>query len=167
MKNQYNTPFRVAINVDGVHHDVRIEAPVDTTAYENGDVLFASVIAIPDVARSSGRNVRLDSVIGAEDGGQAPSMTLLFFHVLPSQTGAANAAVAWAGNHARKFAGKINIVAADWETLGSKSFLTLGGMQTDLTVTGTDLYMVAVCKSAYDAVAVGDLSLTLNFNREA
>lgn len=165
-KNSYEIPYRVAINVEGQTHGASLSVEVDTSAYAAADVLFSTTLALNDVTRIDGRSVKLTGITGAEDGGQAPALTLLFFHEIPTQTGARNAASAWGNGTSKKFAGMARIVGGDWYTVASKSFLSLGGMETYLTVTGTDLYMVAIADSAYDAVLAGDLSLTLHFERD-
>ena len=165
-KNSYEIPYRVAVNVEGQSHGASITADVDTAVYAAGDVLFATTLALNDVNRIEGRSVKLQGITGAEDGGQAPAITFLFFHAVPTQTGARNAAAAWGVGTSKKFAGMARIVGSDWYTVGSKSFLSLGALETYLTVEGTDLYMVAIADNAYDAVLAGDLSLTFHFERD-
>lgn len=165
-KNSYEIPYRVAINVDGDQHGCIVSADVDTTAYAAGDILFSSVIPLTDVARTTGRTVKLEGIDLAEDGAQAPSLTFLFFHAIPTQTGARNAAAAFGSGTARKFAGMVRVNGSDWYTAGGKSFLSIGAASTPMTVTGTDLYLVAIADSAYDAVLGTDLSITFHFERE-
>lgn len=165
-KNSYEIPYRVTINVEGETHGCAISADVDTSAYAAGNVLFSTTLPFNDVTRIAGRSVKLEGITAAEDGGQAPSLTFLFFHAIPTQTGARKAAAAWGVGTSKKFAGMIRITGSDWYTVGSKSFLSNGGAATPITVAGTDLYMVAIADSAYDAVLGGDLSLTFHFERD-
>lgn len=147
-------------------HKVTPSITVDTAAYAAGDVLLAAT-SLGNVVATTGAKLKLTGITGCEDGGQAPAFTIMFFNASPGQSAAANAAVVWGASDDDYFAGMIRVVGGDWYTVGSHSFMSLGGAEVDIDMgSSSELWMIILADSAYDAVAANDLRVTLHFEGE-
>lgn len=136
---------------------------VDTAVYTAGDCIVTGAVEIENLMSDTGE-VTLRGISGCEDGGQAPSLTILFFDREPGATLTANSAPTWGASDDAYFMGIARIVGGDWYTSASHSFMSLGEMGVCLRgQMGTNPYIVVLADSAYDATADNDLRLEFHF----
>lgn len=144
-------------------HKVTPAITVETAAYTSGDVVAAAV-SIGNVVAVAGGQIYLDGANLAEDGGQTPSLTFMFFNQQPGQSAVANDPPVWGANDDDYFAGQFSVSSSDWKTYASHSFLSIGDMNVPIDMgSSTELYMIILADGAYDAVAANGLRLTLHF----
>lgn len=139
--------------------------------YSSGDAINTGAIALTPFPRPAGKLVSLTLRDAANQG---PALLLLFFRSNPtSSTITDNAAFALHADDLTKHCGTISVLAADWQTVDSKSLAVLGDMQVVHSCAGVDavgavnnsLYLVIVANGAYNAAATTDLSIELEYER--
>lgn len=138
---------------------------VDTVAYAIGDVV-GGIITLPAANYASDKGVTLKSLVLKEGGGQAPALYLMFFKATPAGgTYTDNLALAYGAGDEANFVGGVSILAADWVVTSTRAQVTKAGDLLPAAVTATSMFMLIIAKSAYDAVAAGDLKADFTFRQ--
>lgn len=136
-----------------------------TPDYSIGDTVGA-IITLPSVMESSGRSAHLRSVTLKENSGQAPALTLLFFRSTPSGgTYTDNSALAWGTGDSANLIGVVRILAGDWYTVASKSQVSIGAIDQLHGSVTSDLYLLIIADSVYNAAATTDLTGEFGYER--
>jgi hypothetical protein len=135
-------------------------------AYASGDNIGGKL----ELERFPMKGAFFDKLTGTENTGQAPPFTVLFFNSDPTVTATDNAAFAWGAGSLAKYIGYFTVLATDWKLVGGKRILALNGMREHLKLktdnTDRTLYAVMVADGVYDPGAIGDLTLTFEFEED-
>lgn len=133
---------------------------VDTAIYAGGD-LVGGIRTIANWAKATGGGAKLRSVsVWCEDGELAQA-SLLFFNATPSGgTYTDNLAPVWAAGDFAKFLGKIDIVTADYATIGGDGIATKA-CEIPLPVAATSLFCVVIATATPTFTAGTDVNITL------
>ena len=145
----------------------------DTAIYAALDVIGAAatsgVVTITNAMRIEGGSGVLHSVSLFDDDNEKNPITLLFFDSAPSGgTYLGNGALALASGDKAKYLGKVNIAAADYETLGGDAFVSLKSIGLPVKASGSaNLYMIPLVTSGTPTyTASTDLKIALGFLRD-
>lgn len=134
--------------------------------YADTDVV-SGIVTLSSVAYSSGKTVRLNKVVLAENSGQAPALEIIFFRATPaSGTYTDNSALVWGAGDLANVAGSLTIATGDWVVTVSKSVCTKRDLNMLLTPAASDLFALIIAKGAYNAAATSDLLARFTFEQE-
>jgi len=97
----------------------KMSLTVSTGAYTSGDCV-GGIITAGKLDSPTNRGV-LKNVCVVDKDNQKPALTILLMRSLPTGTYTDNGAFALADADEAKVIGKVNIAAADYETIGSKA----------------------------------------------
>ncbi len=142
--------------------------PVIDTAvnYAAGDVVGGIQTIAGAVAAADGR-LELRSVNVRDKAGQAPALLLYLFSATPAAgTYTDNAPLAWGAGDAANQVGVIDIAAANYKTVAGVSSQTLSDIGQVHTATATSLFALIIANGAYNAAALGDLIITMAWDRK-
>lgn len=62
--------------------------------------------------------------------------------------------------------GVIKVLDTDWVTVASKKFLSLGGIDQQLAVSATTLFLLIIADGTWNAGATTDLSIQFEFEQK-
>lgn len=154
-------------------HVVKPTITVDTSIYAALDCLGAaatsSVVTLTDAMRTVDGSGVLVSVSVFDDDNEKSPITLLFFDSAPaSGTYTGNGALALSAGDKAKYIGRVNIAAADYETLGGDAFACVRNIGLPVKASGSaNLYMIPLVTSGTPTyTASTDLKMALGFLRD-
>lgn len=132
-------------------------------AYTAGDCVGGKQ-TLTGAARTSGGRVILESINVLDLGNQKAALTILFFDSDPAAaTITDNAAFVWSTDHS-KLLGKVNIAAADYETIASEAVATVKAIGLLLEASGSaNLFAVVVTTGTPTYTATTDIRITYGF----
>ena len=132
--------------------------------YSAGDAV-GGLQTLTVATRVAGGKVKLQSVTVLDAANQKAAMTLLFFESEPTAaTITDNAAFAWSTDNT-KCIGKINVAAADYETIDSKAVATVRGLNLIMQSNGTaNLYVAVVTTGTPNLASTSDLVFLYGFD---
>ena len=119
---------------------------------------------LTSAARVSGGVAVLQSLTVLDLGNQKAALTLLFFDADPTAaTITDNAAFVWSTD-TTKFIGKINVAAADYETVAGEAVASLRGLGLELKASGSaNLFVAVVTTGTPTYTSTTDLVLKYGF----
>lgn len=134
--------------------------------YAAGDVI-GGIQTIADAVLVAGGKLKLESVHVRDKAGQAPALRLYFFSATPAAgTYTDNAPLVWGAGDAANQVGVVDIAAANYITLAGVSAQTLSGIGQVHFAAATSLFVLVAANGAYNAAALGDLIITLSWERK-
>lgn len=138
--------------------DVTLSA--DTSALTSGDVIADSQEIANAVQYTSGRAL-LQSLVLIDEDDQKQDIDLLFFSGSGS-LGTENSAPSITDANARKYLGKVEVAAADYDDLGGVAVVNLNNVGLLLKSDGgTSIYVAAICRSGTPTYTATGLKLRL------
>lgn len=140
-----------------------------TPDYSIGDVV-GGIITLSGVMEASGRQAELQTVVLKENGGQSPALSLIFFRATPAAgTYTDNAQLIWGAGDAGNIVGVVRVLVTDWLIPGAstnKAMVDLSRLGKLMGSATSDLYLLIIADSAYNAAATTDLTAEFAFERK-
>ena len=137
---------------------------VDTTAaYSIGDTLVAPV-SIANAVGLAGEQLVLDSVVFVTSTNVTPAFDLVFFRDTVT-VGAVNTSWGINSTDARKQAGRVQFVAADWVNDGTPNTAQRHNIGFAISTTGTSLIFALKATGAVSFTGTTDLHVSMEFRR--
>lgn len=135
------------------------------SAYANGDNV-GGLITLSDAVLSSGDSCILKSIIINDHDVQNAEFDFIFFRANPSSSTITNGAeIDIVDADINKAIGNDTVVAGDYIDLNSSSQAT-ERVNLDLTLTGTDLYVVVVVRGTSTYTDTDHLQFTFNLRQD-
>lgn len=133
--------------------------------YSAGDAV-GGIQTLTSAARTSGGKVSLESLTVVDKANQKKAITVLFFDSNPAAaTVTDNSAFAFSTDIA-KLVGKVNVAAADYETVDSIGIACLKNIGLKMKASGSaNLYAVVIAGEAINLATVGDLVFKYGFTQ--
>lgn len=138
-----------------------------SSAYTSGDVV-GSAMQFSRAFGGEGRTGVVKTVLVLDKGNQKAPLTLLFFNAQPGTVAADNAAFSFASADVDLCVGKVNVAAADYETVGGKAVAAVDVSAVLQGTIGTlgardcgDLWVVAVTTGTPTYASTSDLTFRL------
>lgn len=122
--------------------------------YSSGDNVGGIITLTLSSRSSGGTGVISDLVIWDKDA-QVPDLVIDYYDASPAGTYTDNSAQVMAGDHG-VWLGRVKIYAADWETTGAISTVSIPVAIAFKTVGGTSLYFTIKTKSAINASSTSE-----------
>ena len=143
----------------------RINAPTETDAYANGDVVF-SPIEIPDVTLNAGEAVLLDSVKIINNDDLAPPTDLIFL-ASAVDIGAVNAAATVPGAGSASYLATVKFTAANYTDLGDIRVAEKKDLgEVIKTANGSkSIWVAGIARAAATYTSQAGISLITTFRR--
>lgn len=141
-----------------------ITPTLDTSAYADGDVLFALVPLEP--ASAPNQPLLLQSVFVIDEADQGAALDLVFFNSSTPSLGTLNAAVSISDANIRYYMGRVSIAAGDYYDMGGNRVADLNNIGRLLKPenNGTGLWVGGVSRGT-GTYAVNSLSFRFGFIR--
>lgn len=150
------------VKASQVKEVLSVTPTIDTVAYGAGDAVGGKQTLAAGLA--DGLPVELDSIVVQDVSNQKAALTLLFFDADPAAATITNNAAFAFSTDLAKCIGRINVAAADYETVDSKAVATVRNLGMILKPTATSLY-VAVVTTGTPTYAVGALTFKYGFKQ--
>lgn len=116
---------------------------------------------------TSGRPVKLESVVVVDKGGQAPAFTILLFKATPAGgTYTDNATLVLSAADVGNLIGCVKVLNADYITPSSGiRMVTYSDIDAVLPVSATSLYALLLVDAGWNAGSTTDVTITFGFQR--
>lgn len=163
--------FATAMELTGdVTITADVEVPQVTPTVSNGAAYTAGdqvggLMTFSNALRETGRGAVDYNVSLLDKSNQKAPMTLLCFSALPTAV-ANNAAFAWTAADAPKWIGKVNITAADYETVGAYALATVPASFAVYGNGTANLYAIAITTGTPTYTATDALIWSLGLLRD-
>lgn len=142
---------------------ISVTPTIDTNAYTSGDAVGGKQ-TITSAMRESGGKAVLESITVQDKGNQKAALTILFFDADPTAATITNNAAFVFSTDISKVVGRVNITAADYETIDSKAIACVKAIGLEMKASGSaNLFAAVVTTGTPTYVSASDLTFKYGF----
>ena len=123
--------------------------------------VVGGIQTIASANSSTGRPIKLKSLVVKDKNGQSPAMTFLFFKATPSGgTYTDNGALTLGTNDMANMVGVVKVVAGDYYTpVSGATVAALGAVDQVMAVSATSLFALIIADAAINAASTSDFTI--------
>ena len=140
-----------------------ISASPDYTALD----VVGGIQTIALANSSTGRPVKVKSLVVKDKNGQSPPLTFIFFKATPSGgTYTDNSALVLGSGDMANVVGVVKVVAGDYYTpVAGATIAALGGVDQVMAVSATSLFALIIADAAINAASTSDFTIELGIEQ--